>query len=30
MPKQIGLRLDSAKGPVEYLVIEKVEKPSEN
>jgi uncharacterized protein (TIGR03435 family) len=30
MPKQIGLRLDSAKGPVESLVIESVAKPSEN
>jgi bla regulator protein blaR1 len=27
---QLGLRLQSAKGPVESLVIEKVEKPTEN
>ena len=28
--EQLGLRLQSAKGPVESLVIEKVEKPTEN
>jgi uncharacterized protein (TIGR03435 family) len=28
--EQLGLRLESSKGPVEVLVIEKVEKPTEN
>jgi len=28
--EQLGLRLDSAKGPVEVLVIDHLEKPSEN
>jgi uncharacterized protein (TIGR03435 family) len=28
--EQLGLRLESQKGPVEVLVIDKVEKPSEN
>ena len=28
--EQLGLRLNSAKGPVEVLVIRTVEKPSEN
>jgi uncharacterized protein (TIGR03435 family) len=28
--EQLGLRLEKGKGPVEYLVIEHVEKPSEN
>jgi uncharacterized protein (TIGR03435 family) len=28
--EQLGLRLESAKGPVEVLVIDHVEKPSEN
>jgi uncharacterized protein (TIGR03435 family) len=28
--EQLGLRLESQKGPVEMLVIDKVEKPSEN
>ena len=27
---QLGLRLDSQKGPVEMIVIDRVEKPSEN
>ena len=27
---QLGLRLESAKGPVEVLVIDHIEKPSEN
>jgi hypothetical protein len=30
LPKQLGLRLESAKGPVEYLVVEHAEKPTEN
>jgi uncharacterized protein (TIGR03435 family) len=30
LPKQLGLRLESAKGPVEYLVVEHAEKPAEN
>jgi uncharacterized protein (TIGR03435 family) len=30
LPKQLGLRLEAAKGPVEFLVIEHVEKPTEN
>jgi uncharacterized protein (TIGR03435 family) len=28
--EQLGLRLESQKGPVEMLVIDRVEKPSEN
>jgi len=28
--EQLGLRLESQKGPVEIFVIERVEKPSEN
>ena len=28
--EQLGLRLESARGPVEMLVIDKVERPSEN
>jgi uncharacterized protein (TIGR03435 family) len=28
--EQLGLRLDPAKGPMEVIVIEKIEKPSEN
>ncbi len=28
--EQLGLKLESKKGPVETIVIEKVEKPSEN
>ena len=27
---EIGLKLDSGKGPVETIVIEKLERPSEN
>jgi uncharacterized protein (TIGR03435 family) len=30
LPKRLGLRLESAKGPVEYLVVEHAEKPAEN
>ena len=30
LQEQLGLRLDSQKGPVEVIVIEHVEKPSEN
>ena len=28
--QQMGLRLESAKAPVEFLVIDHVDKPSEN
>lgn len=30
LPKQLGLRLESSKGPVQFLVVEHAEKPSEN
>jgi bla regulator protein blaR1 len=30
LPEQLGLRLESQKGPVEILVISRAEKPSEN
>ena len=30
LPQQLGLKLESAKGPVDFLVIERAEKPSEN
>ena len=30
LPEQLGLKLESTKGPVEILTIERVEKPSEN
>jgi uncharacterized protein (TIGR03435 family) len=30
LPEQLGLRLESTKGPVEVLVIDQVERPSEN
>ena len=30
LPQQLGLKLTSGKGPVEVLVIERVQRPSEN
>ena len=30
LPRQLGLKLEAAKGPVEFLAIEHVEKPTEN
>ena len=30
LPEQLGLKLESARGPVEVLVIDSVQKPSEN
>jgi len=30
LPKQLGLQLETAKAPVEYLVVEHVEKPAAN
>jgi uncharacterized protein (TIGR03435 family) len=30
MEKQLGLRLEGGRGPVEYLVVDRVEKPSAN
>ena len=30
LPEQLGLQLDSDKGPVEIFVIERVERPSAN
>jgi len=30
LPEQLGLRLESQKAPVEILVIDRVEKPSDN
>lgn len=30
LPKHLGLKLEAAKGPVEFLVVEHVEKPTDN
>jgi uncharacterized protein (TIGR03435 family) len=30
MQQELGLKMDSVKAPVDVLVIDKVEKPSEN
>jgi len=30
LPEQLGLKLESTKGPVQVYVIEKIERPSEN
>ena len=30
LPKQLGLKLEAGKGPVNFLVVEKAEKPTEN
>lgn len=30
LPKVLGLRLEPGKGPVEYLVVERAEKPTDN
>jgi uncharacterized protein (TIGR03435 family) len=30
MEKQLGLRLESGRGPVEYLVVDRAERPSQN
>jgi uncharacterized protein (TIGR03435 family) len=30
LQQQLGLRLDAAKGPVDFLVIDRADRPSEN
>jgi uncharacterized protein (TIGR03435 family) len=30
LPEQLGLRLESARGPVDVLIIEHIERPTEN
>jgi uncharacterized protein (TIGR03435 family) len=30
LEKQLGLKLEKAKGPIEYLVIDRVERPPAN
>jgi uncharacterized protein (TIGR03435 family) len=30
LPNQLGLKLESRKGPVDFLVIDQVERPSGN
>jgi len=30
LPKQLGLKLEAGKGPVDFLVVERVDKPTEN
>jgi uncharacterized protein (TIGR03435 family) len=30
LPKQLGLRLEAGKGPVDFIVIDHVERPSAN